>query len=47
MISRFNLLLGSYLQLETAETWDETKKIRTMLKLLELWDELAVPVDLH
>ena len=46
MIARFDILLLRYQSLETAETWECGKKIRTILELFRLWDGLNVMVDL-
>jgi hypothetical protein len=45
MITRFDVLLNKYLDLENSEVWNPERKIRTVLELFRLWEDLKVTVD--
>jgi hypothetical protein len=45
MITRFDVLLNKYLDLENSEIWNPERKIRTVLELFRLWEDLKVTVD--
>ena len=47
MMVRYDLLLTSYLELESADPWDPEKKIDHILTLLRNWDGLKTNVDLQ
>jgi hypothetical protein len=45
MITRFDVLLNKCLDLENSEVWNPERKIRTVLELFRLWEDLKVTVD--
>jgi hypothetical protein len=47
MMVRYDLLLTSYLELESADPWDPEKKIDHVLTLLRNWDGLKTNVDMQ